>query len=211
MPVTWRPPATIWRRRCPDQTSRSRSRPPPGRPIISTVRCGRPPPATRTRSGRSTGRCLRPGRPSPSSNNASVTHTTVSRWAKSASCAYCTLALYTTAAMDTAGQLETVATVSYYYVTVRAADWSETSREQWLRHLNYAMLENVSIHEAYPGHFVQSLHERRVGSRTRQLFWSYATVEGFAHYVEEMMLEAGYSTDPKLQLTQRSDALLRDC
>ena len=96
-------------------------------------------------------------------------------------------------------------------MTVPAADWSETSREQWLRHLNYAMLENVSIHEAYPGHFVQSLHERRVGSKTRQLFWSYATVEGFAHYVEEMMLDAGYSTDPKLQLAQRSEALLRDC
>ena len=120
-------------------------------------------------------------------------------------------ASYISAAMDSAGPLETVATESYYYVTVPAADWSESSREQWLRHLNYAMLENVSIHEAYPGHFVQSLHERRVGSRTRQLFWSYATVEGFAHYVEEMMLEAGYSTDPKLQLTQRSDALLRDC
>ena len=120
-------------------------------------------------------------------------------------------ASYISAAMDTAGPLETVATESYYYVTVPAADWSETSREQWLRHLNYAMLENVSIHEAYPGHFVQSLHERRVGSRTRQLFWSYATVEGFAHYVEEMMLDAGYSTDPKLQLAQRSDALLRDC
>jgi uncharacterized protein DUF885 len=120
-------------------------------------------------------------------------------------------ASYISAAMDSAGPLETVATESYYYVTVPAADWSETSREQWLRHLNYAMLENVSIHEAYPGHFVQSLHERRVGSRTRQLFWSYANVEGFAHYVEEMMLEAGYSTDPKLQLIQRSDALLRDC
>src|SRR5207247_1270295 len=92
----------------------------------------------------------------------------------------------TVAAMDSAGPLETVPTESYYYVTVPAADWSETSREQWLRHLNYAMLENVSIHEAYPGHFVQSLHERRVGSRTRQLFWSYANVEGFAHYVEEM-------------------------
>ena len=120
-------------------------------------------------------------------------------------------ASYISAAMDTAGPLETVATESYYYVTVPAADWSESSGEQWLRHLNYAMLENVSIHEAYPGHFVQSLHERRVGSRTRQLFWSYATVEGFAHYVEEMMLDAGYSTDPKLQLAQRSDALLRDC
>ncbi|TMF85849.1 MAG: DUF885 domain-containing protein [Chloroflexi bacterium] len=120
-------------------------------------------------------------------------------------------ASYISAAMDSAGPLETVATESYYYVTVPAADWSETSREQWLRHLNYAMLENVSIHEAYPGHFVQSLHERRVGSKTRQLFWSYATVEGFAHYVEEMMLDAGYSTDPKLQLAQRSEALLRDC
>ena len=120
-------------------------------------------------------------------------------------------AAYISAAMDTAGPLETVATDSYYYVTVPGADWDPAKSEEWLRYLNYATLEGTSIHEAYPGHYVQGLYERHATSLTRQLFWSYSTGEGFAHYVEEMMLEVGYSPDPKLQLGQRLEALLRDC
>ena len=120
-------------------------------------------------------------------------------------------AAYISAAMDSAGPLETVATDSYYYVTVPGADWSESKSEEWLRYLNYATLQGTSIHEAYPGHYVQGLYERHAASPTRQLFWTYSTGEGFAHYVEEMMLEAGYSTDPTQQLAQRLEALLRDC
>ena len=55
------------------------------------------------------------------------------------------------------------------------------------------------------------MFERHATSPTRQLFWTYTTGEGFAHYVEEMMLEVGYSTDPKQLLAQRLEALLRDC
>jgi len=119
-------------------------------------------------------------------------------------------AAFITAAMDSAGPLETVATESYYYVTVPRPDWGEAKAEEWLRHLNYAMLENTSVHEAYPGHYLQSLHERRVASLTRKLFSSYANVEGFAHYCEAMMLEAGYSSEPGVRLAQAVDALLRD-
>jgi hypothetical protein len=120
-------------------------------------------------------------------------------------------AAYISAAMDSAGPLETVATDSYYYVTVPGADWGEAKSEEWLRYMNYATLEGTSIHEAYPGHYVQGLYERRAASPTRRLFWAYSTGEGFAHYVEEMMLDVGYSTDPKQQLAQRLEALLRDC
>ena len=120
-------------------------------------------------------------------------------------------AAYISAAMDSAGPLETVATDSYYYVTVPGAGWGEAKSEEWLRYLNYATLEGTSIHEAYPGHYVQGLYERHAGSPTRRLFWTYSTGEGFAHYVEEMMLEVGYSTDPRQQLAQRLEALLRDC
>jgi Bacterial protein of unknown function (DUF885) len=119
-------------------------------------------------------------------------------------------AAYISAAMDIAGPLEMAATDSYYYVTLPGADWGTAKSEEWLRYLNYAMLENISIHEAYPGHYVQGLHERRATSMTRQVFWCVSTGEGFAHYVEEMMLEVGYSTDPRLQLAQRLEALLRD-
>ena len=119
-------------------------------------------------------------------------------------------AAYISAAMDIAGPLETVATDSYYYVTLPGTDWAEAKSDEWLRYLNYATLEGISIHEAYPGHYVQGLHERRATSLTRQVFWSYSNVEGYAHYVEEMMLEVGYSSDPRLQLAQRLEALLRD-
>lgn len=120
-------------------------------------------------------------------------------------------ASFISAAMDSAGPLETVATESYYYVTVPAADWDAARTEEWLAYLNYAVLEDTSIHEAFPGHFVQALHERRAGSNSRRLFWVQSTGEGYAHYCEEMMLEAGYSSDPRLHLAQRLDALLRDC
>jgi hypothetical protein len=120
-------------------------------------------------------------------------------------------AAYISAAMDSAGPLETVATDSYYWVTVPGADWDEAKSEEWLRYMNYATLEGTSIHEAYPGHYVQGLFERRAASPTRQLFWTYTTGEGFAHYVEEMMLEIGYSADPTQLLAQRLEALLRDC
>jgi Bacterial protein of unknown function (DUF885) len=120
-------------------------------------------------------------------------------------------AAFITAAMDSAGPLETVATESYYYVTVPRPEWGEAKAEEWLRHLNYAVLTNTSVHEAYPGHYLQSLHERRNPSLTRKLFLSYANVEGFAHYCEAMMVEAGYSRDARVRLAQALDALLRDC
>ncbi len=118
---------------------------------------------------------------------------------------------WASAALDSAGALETVATESYYYVTVPTPDWGPAKTEEWLRYLNYAVLENVSIHEAYPGHYVQFLHERRASSLTRRLFWVQSTGEGWAHYCEQMMLEAGYKDDPRLELAQLMDALLRDC
>jgi hypothetical protein len=120
-------------------------------------------------------------------------------------------AAYISAAMDSAGPLETVATDSYYWVTVPGADWDAAKSEEWLRYMNYATLEGTSIHEAYPGHYVQGLFARHAASPTRQLFWTYSTGEGFAHYVEEMMLEIGYSADPEQRLAQRLEALLRDC
>ena len=120
-------------------------------------------------------------------------------------------ASYITAALDSAGPLEIKARESYYYVTVPMAAWGPARTEEWLRHLNYPVLINTSIHEAYPGHYVQALHERAASSLTRRVFWVQGTGEGYAHYCEEMMIEAGFSAEPKLALAQVMDALLRDC
>jgi hypothetical protein len=118
---------------------------------------------------------------------------------------------YISAALDAAGALETVATESYYYVTVPGADWGPERTEEWLRYLNIAVLRNISIHEAYPGHYLQALHERQANSLTRRVLWVQSTGEGWAHYAEQMMVEQHFSEDPRHELAQLMDALLRDC
>src|SRR4029077_15371295 len=83
--------------------------------------------------------------------------------------------------------------------------------EEWLRKFDYATLRDVGIHEVYPGHFVHFLHMKRVVRPLRRVLTSYSFVEGWAHYCEEMMLEAGYRHgDPHLGLAQLSEALLRN-
>ncbi len=117
------------------------------------------------------------------------------------------------AMMDTPGPFEKVATEAYYYVTPPDADWPPEKQEEWLTAFNRYLLRGISIHEAYPGHYVHFLHvNHRTRGRLRQLVHSYAFVEGWAHYTEEMMLEAGYGDhDPRLRLAQLEEALLRDC
>lgn len=117
-----------------------------------------------------------------------------------------------TAAMDSPGPFETKATRAFYYVTPVDATWSEERKEQWLRYLNYASLKAISIHEAYPGHYVHFLHLRLLDTKASKTFFSYAFVEGWAHYCEEMLLQEGYGgSDSKLRLAQLQAALVRDC
>jgi uncharacterized protein (DUF885 family) len=69
----------------------------------------------------------------------------------------------------------------------------------------------TSVHEAYPGHFLQYLHAHRAPSLIGRLFGSYAFSEGWAHYTEEMMYEAGLGGgDPQAHISQLQDALLRN-
>ncbi len=122
-------------------------------------------------------------------------------------------ARWATAAMNAPGPLEKVANEAFYYVTPVEMDWPPEKQEEWLRYQNYTILRNVTVHECYPGHFVQSLFTRyRVRSPVRKSLASYAYVEGWAHYCEEMMIEAGFQAgDPRYRLAQLQDALLRDC
>ena len=69
----------------------------------------------------------------------------------------------------------------------------------------------TSVHEVYPGHFVQFLHANRSNSKFGQIFVGYAFAEGWAHYCEEMMYEAGLGEgDPELHIGQLQEALLSD-
>jgi len=119
---------------------------------------------------------------------------------------------FATAALNPPGSFEKKATEAFYYVTPVEPDWPAEKQEEWLRHLNYASLRNISVHEAYPGHYVHFLHRARVGSDVAKSHYSYAFTEGWAHYCEEMMVDHGFGDgDLKLRLVQLQDALLRNC
>jgi uncharacterized protein (DUF885 family) len=114
------------------------------------------------------------------------------------------------AMMDTSGPFET-AEESFYYITLPDPAWSAEQTEEWLRKFDYATLRDVGIHEVYPGHYVHFLHMKQVPRALRRVLTSYAFVEGWAHYCEEMMLEAGYRAgDSRVRLAQLTEALLRN-
>ncbi len=114
------------------------------------------------------------------------------------------------AMMDTAGPFEEQDVESFYYVTLPEPTWSPEEKEAWLSRFDVYTLQNTSVHEAYPGHHVHFLRVRYVPSRVGRALTSYAFVEGWAHYCEEMMLDCGYGDgDPKLHVAQLVDALVR--
>ncbi len=115
--------------------------------------------------------------------------------------------------MDSPGAFEQQADEAFYYVTPVEADWTPDQQEAWLRRFDYFTLQDVSIHEAYPGHYVHFLHRKAVTSRVRKAFGSYAFIEGWAHYCEQMVIEHGYGGDDnvKMRVAQLGEALLRNC
>jgi uncharacterized protein (DUF885 family) len=123
-----------------------------------------------------------------------------------------------TASMDTPGPFETKATEAYYYITPVDSKWTPKQAEDWLAQFNFYTTDVVSVHEAYPGHYTQFLHlNASDASKIQKIFGSYAFIEGWAHYTEVMMLNAGFgnSGDPikaaKYRMAQSGEALLRLC
>jgi uncharacterized protein (DUF885 family) len=129
------------------------------------------------------------------------------------------------ASMDTPGPFEKRATEAYYYVTPTEEDWPAQEKEEWLTAFNYYTSDVVSIHEVYPGHYVQFLHlNASPASKAEKVFGSYAFIEGWAHYCEKMMIDEGFggpsNSSPseddlkraaKYRMAQADEALLRLC
>jgi hypothetical protein len=81
-------------------------------------------------------------------------------------------------------------------------DWSEEQRESYLREDNDRMLRILCIHEAIPGHYLQGVYANRCPSIVRSIFASGLFAEGWAVYVTQVMMDAGYDADdPALLLT----------
>jgi len=74
-----------------------------------------------------------------------------------------------------------------------------------------ADLLGTSVHEVWPGHFLNFLHANRSPWTFGRAYVGYAFAEGWAHYTEEMMLEAGLRDgDPEAKIGQLANALLRN-
>jgi uncharacterized protein (DUF885 family) len=129
------------------------------------------------------------------------------------------------ASMDTPGPFEKKATEAFYYVTPVELAWTPEQKEQWLTSFNYYTADVTSIHEAYPGHYVQFLRlNASAANKIEKIFGSYAFIEGWAHYCEQMMLDQGFGGPKKapgtaeeqkraakFRMAQASEALLRLC
>jgi uncharacterized protein (DUF885 family) len=117
-----------------------------------------------------------------------------------------------TAACSSPGPFEKTVDGIYWVTGVDPA-WTPAQAEGWMRTLNYAMLKNTTVHEVWPGHYLQKLHFR--GSKqtlARQVWSSVSFSEGWAHYCEQVALEAGFDgASESAEVIQLHDALLRDC
>ena len=116
----------------------------------------------------------------------------------------------TSASMDTPGPFETIAKQAYFNVTLPEKDWKPERVEDYMRSFNRGTILSTATHEAYPGHYVQFLWMQHVTSRVRKMIGANSNAEGWAHYCEQMILDEGFSTDPRMRLGQLQDALLRD-
>jgi uncharacterized protein (DUF885 family) len=98
---------------------------------------------------------------------------------------------------------------STYYISPPDPTWTKEAQDAYTP--GRANLLYTSAHEVYPGHFLQYLHAHRAPSKIGQLFVGYGFSEGWAHYAEEMMHDAGLSAgDPEMHIGQLHDALLRN-
>ncbi len=117
-----------------------------------------------------------------------------------------------TAAMSPPGPFERPVD-GVYWVTAIDPAWTPAQQESWLRTLNYSMLRNTTVHEVWPGHYLQALHQRAAElSLARKVWFSFSFCEGWAHYCEQVALEAGFERrSPDAEVAQLTDALMRDC
>ena len=98
---------------------------------------------------------------------------------------------------------------STYYVAPPDPSWTPEQRAGYIP--GEANLLFISVHEVWPGHFLQFLHAKRVHSLFGRSFGTCAFSEGWAHYTEEMMWDEGLGAgDPETHIGQLTNALLRD-
>jgi hypothetical protein len=98
---------------------------------------------------------------------------------------------------------------STYYISPPDPLWPREQRAAYIPSMGSLLF--ISVHEVWPGHFLQFLHANRSASKFGKVFVGYAFAEGWAHYTEEMMYDAGLgNNDPEMHIGQLLEALLRN-
>jgi len=124
----------------------------------------------------------------------------------------------TQASMDPPGAFETHSTKAYFNVTLPDPKWDAAKTSEYMAAFNIGTIVSTSVHEAYPGHYIQFLWQPKFPSDIRRLIGANTNIEGWAHYCEQMMLDEGYGKvtakdereEKLIRLGQLQDALLRD-
>ncbi|MEO5741045.1 MAG: DUF885 domain-containing protein [Vicinamibacterales bacterium] len=119
---------------------------------------------------------------------------------------------WSSASMWTPGPFESRPSRAMYYLTDADPKWDADRKAEHLLDFNLPTLWAISIHEVYPGHFLHYEFLRKVDSKVRRstMFAPASYMEGWAHYCEQMMIEAGFGRgDHSIKLGQLAEALVR--
>ena len=107
---------------------------------------------------------------------------------------------------DSSGPLEATPETQFA-ISPTPADWDAKRVESFYREYNHAMLADLVVHEAMPGHYLQLMHNNQFHSKLRGVFSSGAFAEGWAVYTEWVMAEHGF-VGPRMKL-ERQKMILR--
>jgi uncharacterized protein (DUF885 family) len=117
----------------------------------------------------------------------------------------------TSASMDTPGPFEKGPLRGFYSMTLPDPSWDVAQTEDFMRQWFYPLITNVSVHEVWPGHYLQFLYAKDYPSDARKVLGANSNSEGWAHYCETMVIDEGFhADDPRYRLAQLQDALLRN-
>jgi uncharacterized protein (DUF885 family) len=100
--------------------------------------------------------------------------------------------------------------MAWFNVTLPDATLSDIDARGYLG--TEGILRMTTVHEAFPGHFVQIRRSDHAPTHIQRIYGSYAFTEGWAHYTEQLMVEEGFGADdPETRAAQLKEALLRNC
>lgn len=117
----------------------------------------------------------------------------------------------TSASMDTPGPFEKAKLRGFYNMTLPDPAWTAEQKEEFMRQWFYPLITNVSVHEVWPGHYLQFLYAGRFPTDVRKVLGASSNSEGWAHYCEQMVIDEGFHAGkPQYRLAQLQDALLRN-